>query len=102
MYGHWAQVAGQKRVGIVDWEPRRYKVVDDHGTIQLDGLDANKSKITVYVSKDDIERAAEEYRVTTGNCSDCLGKGETLVSAHVNGTRTYRECFKCGGEGKAL
>lgn len=38
---------------------------------------------------------------STGKCANCLGSGKTLASAHVNGDRTYRACFRCNSSGDA-
>lgn len=53
-----------------------------------------------------VEFTAEEHKAfcadwekRTGKCNECMGKGETIASSGVSGTK-YRECHRCKGSGR--
>jgi hypothetical protein len=56
----------------------------------------------VIVSDADVKAETEKYVLDTGNCPDCLGTKEELVSwSATHGTKT-RPCSVCAGSGRAV
>lgn len=53
---------------------------------------------TVVVTQEEEDAEAAAFEATTGKCRECHGKGQTVASFGVGGTK-YRECFKCKGTG---
>ena len=84
------------RIGFCDMGPP-YKSGPRKGRARF----LTKTKRDVYIQGSDIEAEKSTYEKDTGECSQCLGIGETVKSCcSVKGT-TMRECAKCGGSGHA-
>ncbi|MCM2310305.1 MAG: hypothetical protein NDI84_02780 [Steroidobacteraceae bacterium] len=42
-----------------------------------------------------------QWEIRTGNCSQCMGKGEVFARWHVTEGTTYKPCKACDATGKA-
>lgn len=58
-----------------------------------------KTKRMVALTTDSRRAFALAWEMETGRCSECQGRGETVASCGVSGTK-YRECMACKGSGK--
>lgn len=53
-------------------------------------------------TKQELDAFELNYEVTTGNCYECQGSGETMKSWDAVLGKTYKPCRKCNGTGKHI
>lgn len=53
-------------------------------------------RMTLRVTAPELVQFEKDYIDATGNCSECMGEGQTVASVGVSGT-AYRECKQCHG-----
>jgi hypothetical protein len=59
------------------------------------------SEAKVFVSDEEGRREYERYEKDTGNCPECLGKGEVWVGWNKDTGNKYKPCEKCNATGFA-
>lgn len=107
--------AARRKLGAAhEWKGFRYEAVAG-GYIVVGGIPAGvisrgswkgRSKwkgpgTKVVVSDTDVKAEADRYVVDTGNCPDCLGTSEEIVSWSATEGTKKRPCSVCAGSGRA-
>ena len=107
-------------LGIPGWRGYRFTWLDDHDLLQVEGClpagvytrgprkgqpryrhpDSGGTRLTITWTRAEIEARANAWEATTGQCRECVGKGQVYFR-RVSDQTEYRPCPRCGGTGQA-
>ena len=109
----------KRKNGDEDWQPFSFKVIGKNmedtlvtgGIAKIVKTGRNKGKFKwnkdcietqEIVTQAEYEAEVERYEKETGNCAECLGRGETLnrITKSIEGNTyipQYKTCKRCNG-----